>query len=364
VRLFVVFGGLLVLGCAFAGLNGCSGVSPLIPDSSGANYVRVPGEFSTIQAAIDSSDSGSVILIAPGTYRENLELRGWLSLQGDGEPGEVVVDGAVSGSVVSLDNLGDASVTLRNLTLKNGSGHEPAGTYLPGTQGGAVWCFRSTVYIYDCRLLGNDCGGEGGAVYLSGATAEMEDCVFSGNHAGRNGGAVYSTGAFDPLAMRNCSFENNVAGGSGGAVYAERGRPVEVSGSLFWKNKATNDAGALGSLDTRMTIRTSTFVENIQPDDRSTVAITTCDQSEITLCIFAFNSGWAASVECLSFSHSCNCFHQNSGGTYRVGVLDATEFSVDPEFCNRATGDFRLRSSSPCLGREGCGTIGAFGGGC
>ncbi len=56
---------------------------------------RVPGDFSTIQAAIDAAQEGDTILIAPGLYQEHLVITKSLTLQGmepdtvlEGEPSE------------------------------------------------------------------------------------------------------------------------------------------------------------------------------------------------------------------------------------------------------------------------------------
>ncbi|MHC4742748.1 MAG: hypothetical protein ACYS8Z_12600, partial [Planctomycetota bacterium] len=35
-----------------------------------------PANFATIQAAIDAADHADVIVVAPGTYRENIHLKG------------------------------------------------------------------------------------------------------------------------------------------------------------------------------------------------------------------------------------------------------------------------------------------------
>jgi pectin methylesterase-like acyl-CoA thioesterase len=41
-----------------------------------ATVIRVPADFATIQAAINASANGDTVLVAPGTYYENLNLRG------------------------------------------------------------------------------------------------------------------------------------------------------------------------------------------------------------------------------------------------------------------------------------------------
>lgn len=47
--------------------------------------VRVPEDFSTIQAAIDAAAEGATILVRPGLYRENLQISKSLRLVGTGQ---------------------------------------------------------------------------------------------------------------------------------------------------------------------------------------------------------------------------------------------------------------------------------------
>ncbi len=57
-----------------------------------ASVLRVPGGFSTIQAAIDAAPPNALILVAPGTYNEQLILWKPLKLQGYGE-GSTIING-------------------------------------------------------------------------------------------------------------------------------------------------------------------------------------------------------------------------------------------------------------------------------
>ena len=61
-----------------AGLSQCNASEPaaagLILADGLDSAIKVPADVPTIQAAIDQSQSGQVVLVAPGTYQENLNL--------------------------------------------------------------------------------------------------------------------------------------------------------------------------------------------------------------------------------------------------------------------------------------------------
>ena len=54
----------------------------------------VPGDFDSLQEAIDGSANGDVVCAEPGTYHENLDFGGKeVHLVGLGGPGQIVLDG-------------------------------------------------------------------------------------------------------------------------------------------------------------------------------------------------------------------------------------------------------------------------------
>jgi hypothetical protein len=92
------------------------------PNYDGVIYV--PGEIATIQGAIDVAVNNDSILVAAGTYRENIDYDG-KNLTIIGEDRETtIIDGNNAGRVVHMVG----ATVLSNFTIINGSGSTSSST--------------------------------------------------------------------------------------------------------------------------------------------------------------------------------------------------------------------------------------------
>lgn len=88
----------------------------------------MPSESPTIQNAINIAEDTDTILVAPGTYYENLNIYGkYLTIvshyftTGDTSViSETIIDGGASGTVVSFSYGEDSTMTLSRFTIQNG----------------------------------------------------------------------------------------------------------------------------------------------------------------------------------------------------------------------------------------------------
>jgi hypothetical protein len=175
----------------------------------GASTVAVPGNFVSIQEAIDAACDGDVIAVGSGTYSERLDYGGKaLAIVGAGE-GLSILDGTGGAPAVTMD-----AGSLSEFTVQNGL----------GTDGGCI------VVDGDAAL----------------ADLTVTRCLASGN-----GGGIAITGVGD-VTLTRITADANDAGGEGGGLFAGTTGAVTIVDSTFSANTAYNGggiAGGAGSLD-------------------------------------------------------------------------------------------------------------------
>lgn len=95
------------------------------PPAVAGTTIRVPEQYSTIQAAVDAASSGDVIDIAPGTYRETITIDRSITLRGrvydaaNPRRNTTIVDGGGS-SVISIASGISPNPLLVGLVVANG----------------------------------------------------------------------------------------------------------------------------------------------------------------------------------------------------------------------------------------------------
>ena len=112
----------------------------ILPAAGTAAIINVPGDYPTIQQAIDAAAGGDTVLVAPGTYIENIRFKGKaIIVKSSDGPHVTTIDGNHTKglSVVSfIDEEGFGSV-LEGFTITNGAG-TAAKEY--GVLGGGICC--------------------------------------------------------------------------------------------------------------------------------------------------------------------------------------------------------------------------------
>ena len=100
-----------------------------------ATVINVPADHPTIQTGIANAAKGDTVLVAPGTYIENISFDGKnivvgsliLTLEDTSLVSETIIDGNLSGSVVTFTEGENNLAVLRGFTITGGSSYDGGG---------------------------------------------------------------------------------------------------------------------------------------------------------------------------------------------------------------------------------------------
>src|SRR5262245_65181591 len=107
----------------------CSAISSL----SFANTIHVPGDQPTIQAGVDAASPGDTVLVAPGSYVENIDFKAKnLLVRSERGAAVTIIDGNSAGSAVTCRGTGVSvcQMVLEGFTVTNGNAFEGGGLYI------------------------------------------------------------------------------------------------------------------------------------------------------------------------------------------------------------------------------------------
>lgn len=170
--------------------------------------LAVPGAYPTIQDAMAASSSGDRILLAAGTYPENLVLPIY-SIEIVADSGPAIIDGGGTGDVLRGFLASTSTLTLRGITI---TGSLDDGN--TSTAGYGLHVTGGTLHLDDVTVIDNDFG-----VWMAGGQDHLvENCTFDGQqrHGIRFQGPVGDITVRDTLFTRNHAF----SGGGGLAILA------------------------------------------------------------------------------------------------------------------------------------------------
>ena len=210
---------------------------------------NVPGDFATIQAAINAVvngalPDGTVINIQPGTYAEALLIGATprsMTLRAAGGAGTAVVDATGKGTSALQVLNAPGNIRIEGLKLRNGQGDF--------SRGGGFTFQGASPTVVNCTVENNSSTGNGGGGMIGGgSTAIFDSCVIQNNTASQFGGGVFISQGSRPT-FTNCTIQGNVSGttsniGSGGGVHLQDASATVLSSRIV-NNRASLAAGGI-----------------------------------------------------------------------------------------------------------------------
>jgi hypothetical protein len=205
-------------------------------DEAGRVIVDRAGEFGSIADGLAAAEDGGLVEVCDGVYEvRELILRGTATLQGAGI-GRTILDAVDDWRVLELN--GDGPVTVRGLTLRNGTSDG-----LRDRIGGGLLvngAHRQPVLLEDLEVIDSD-SDYGAGLYLGSGDITLRRVTASNNVASEDGGGIYISPSNNSVLVEDSVItDNHAARGGGIALDDASGTVVDT---VIERNTASDEGG-------------------------------------------------------------------------------------------------------------------------
>ncbi len=340
-----------------------------------AATINIPADQPTIQAGIKAAVKGDVVLVAPGTYVENIDFLGKaITVKSSAGPAKTIIDGNAAAPVATFRTNETVHSILSGFTLQNGVGSVGGGVSIlnaspmitknvvrnsNGGHGGGIGVnFGSPVISYN-TITTNSASFGGGVAIVGGSTAQIAHNTINKNTGGDGGGLeLFAAGA---VVVENNKIVSNIASGQGGGIWIVNEADEIIAQTLVAKNLASSGSQVYSSIPQSIkgfALINNTIVSSptggadaaVVADGFNTNAviennvISASDDNSAILCnpvyvdgppIVMFNDGFNAT---LAYGGSCAGFDGTNGN-----------ISSDPLVVSVAKSNYQLAVGSPAI---------------
>jgi parallel beta-helix repeat protein len=235
-------------------------------------YVE-PGTFiDKIQEGIDMCEEGDTVLVAKGTYVENINFKGMgITVMSEFGADSTTIDGSSpsnsdSGSVVTIVGSGAKKSVLDGFTITGGTG---VLWTTDAYSGGGIYCYQSSPKIINNIIYGNSPYTSGGGIACW----------------------VYS----HPVIANNIIKENSTV--FGGGIEVDWHCTPNITNNTISENTASSTGGAINCIEySSPTIRNNSIKENTSPNGAGIYLWQECAPT-IDSCDISNNIGYGVSCE-------------------------------------------------------------------
>lgn len=222
--------------------------------------IHVPADVSTIQEGLNTAIEGDTVLVASGTYVENIvwPATNGIKLIGSGQD-SCIIDGDSSGSVIYFygvdsdgdgyfENVIDTTTTLNGFTIQNGYANTDSSRL-----GGGIFCEYAGPIIENVYIKNNFARGGGGVAIKNYSNVIIRNSIIANNTVWGwndkfdgptgNGGGIYANSESN-LFLHQVEILNNTAPSGGGIFHFNNGLSI-YSNVTIQNNEAINSSGGI-----------------------------------------------------------------------------------------------------------------------
>jgi hypothetical protein len=303
-------------------------------------FIFVPSDYPTIQQAIDVAGTDEIVLVADGTYYENINFNGKaITVQSQNGPETTIIDGSQNGSVITFNSGEDENSVLEGFTIQNGLADYGGGisctNYSSPTvtnciisnnsawRGGGLACKQSSSpTIINCTFSANSANTYGGGIFCFSASSTITDCTIKDNSSGADGGGLMCSNYGSEITVTNCTIVGNETGGYGGGMHCDTGSSWRITNCTISGNTSVGNRG--GGIY-RSKYASATMINSILWDNGPNEISQVYGNGFIAIFYSNIKGGWGTQEE-MDVNHNIN---------------------ADPLFIG--DGDYHLTVGSPCI---------------
>jgi len=229
----------------------------------GAVTINVPEDYVTIQSAINVAVDGDRVLVAPGTYLENINFNGkaitvtswYCTTQDTSYISQTVIDGNEELNVVQLSS----NSKLSGFTIRNGYAYCGAG----------ILCLYVQDSILEALVIENNVSPQwGGGIYCRYSSLSINNIIVSDNYADDAGGGIYSHDS--ELILEGVIIKNNLGRNTGGGLACIDTGLIVFSnmylGSIYNNSLTDNNSGHDIYSEIEISVNVDTFTV-LEPEE-------------------------------------------------------------------------------------------------
>ena len=329
-----------------------------------AATINVPAQQATIQDGINAAATGDTVLVAPGTYYENINFNGKaVTVTSSGGPAVTIIDGSKSStSTVTFSTDETLKSIISGFTIRNGYSQD-------------IYVSSASPTIKGNVILGNLQSGYGNGIYTISGSPSIQGNLIANNQTGiyaRSNDSVHvlgniiagnqQTGALLYFSSKaDLVQQNTIVDNSDGGITVD----YPVSSTTLIQNLITGNAGAgvnfyLSYETGSLTLVSNTIAGNIAQccgaASASEIVSYPIDGATLENNLVVSTSDSPA-FDCTSTdgpaTFSNNDVYSSGGSAYTAECPVETgtqgNLSADPLFTDTLSDNFHIQSTSPAI---------------